>query len=384
MPELNEYIQPFRDWLGVAVPVGLTAAGLAFRLRRRGEQLLPPQRWRAVPWSGTEILAALLIAHVILVLFAVPVVQFNLVRLLYNAETTDLRLRGVLWAALLAAPSQVCGTLLLLHLVSGTQLYQFGWTAQRLAPNILLGLLAWLLATPLVLCLFIGVVSGYEVWFHLHPEQHPVSRLLQSSTEPADWFMTILTVIVVAPLLEELQFRGLIQGWATRRTWRADLVMVLSLVLAVLFRGSGLVQALLDRSWSALLLELHPALFVLAVAPIYLGLRARNEHGMALGSGLFAAALFFAIFHTGVWPTPIPLLALGLILGWLAHRTQSLVAPMVMHALFNAVAMVGMLHQDAKPAPPPEKGSAVTWTTPGTPATSAVNVVPNASCPRRT
>jgi membrane protease YdiL (CAAX protease family) len=47
--------------------------------------------------------------------------------------------------------------------------------------------------------------------------------------------------------------------------------------------------------------------------------------------------MLFAASHN-VWPTPVPLLLLGLGLGWLASRTQSLVGPIVCHALFNGVA----------------------------------------------
>jgi membrane protease YdiL (CAAX protease family) len=50
--------------------------------------------------------------------------------------------------------------------------------------------------------------------------------------------------------------------------------------------------------------------------------------------------LLFASFHAQVWPSPIPLFFLGLGLGWLSYRTQSLIGPIVAHALFNAVACI--------------------------------------------
>jgi membrane protease YdiL (CAAX protease family) len=61
--------------------------------------------------------------------------------------------------------------------------------------------------------------------------------------------------------------------------------------------------------------------------------------------GLFGSAILFANVHSAVWPTPIALLPLGLGLGWLQLRTQRLLAPIVAHALFNAVACVDMLYQ---------------------------------------
>ncbi|HKB41983.1 MAG TPA: CPBP family intramembrane glutamic endopeptidase, partial [Gemmataceae bacterium] len=58
------------------------------------------------------------------------------------------------------------------------------------------------------------------------------------------------------------------------------------------------------------------------------------------GPALYATSLFFAAMHSFAWPSPVPLFALALVLGWLAERTQSLVGPMVLHGLFNGVACV--------------------------------------------
>ena len=53
----------------------------------------------------------------------------------------------------------------------------------------------------------------------------------------------------------------------------------------------------------------------------------------------------FGLIHSS-WPDPVPLLLLGLVLGWLTQRTQNLVPAMVLHALFNAVALFTLLFQD--------------------------------------
>src|SRR5947199_61864 len=55
---------------------------------------------------------------------------------------------------------------------------------------------------------------------------------------------------------------------------------------------------------------------------------------------IVGSAALFACVHANVWPTPIPLAILALVLGWLAVRTQSIVAPIVVHILFNAVAFM--------------------------------------------
>ena len=54
------------------------------------------------------------------------------------------------------------------------------------------------------------------------------------------------------------------------------------------------------------------------------------------GGPIVASSMFFALVHSP-WPTPIALFFLGLVLGWLAFRTQSLLPSIVVHGLFNLV-----------------------------------------------
>jgi membrane protease YdiL (CAAX protease family) len=55
---------------------------------------------------------------------------------------------------------------------------------------------------------------------------------------------------------------------------------------------------------------------------------------------VFGIAILWATVHSNAWPSPVPLFFLGLVLGWLARRTGSLVGPITLHALFNAIAAV--------------------------------------------
>ena len=58
---------------------------------------------------------------------------------------------------------------------------------------------------------------------------------------------------------------------------------------------------------------------------------------------VFSSATVFALVHAHVWPSPVPLFVLGLVLGWLALRTGGLLAPVALHALFNAVGFVELV-----------------------------------------
>src|SRR5262249_50828793 len=99
--------------------------------------------------------------------------------------------------------------------------------------------------------------------------------------------------------------------------------------------------------------------------------------------GIFASSILFAAWHSSVWPSPIALFALSLGLGWLAYRTQSLVAPILLHALFNAVTclvlLVGYFAGD-----PPENGNAATAAPTRPPSASTSSTVPGSWLPRRT
>ena len=64
--------------------------------------------------------------------------------------------------------------------------------------------------------------------------------------------------------------------------------------------------------------------------------------GARRARAVYATAAMFALIHSA-WPTPIPLFALGLALGWLAVRTNGILVPVVVHGLFNAVSAVFIL-----------------------------------------
>src|SRR5262249_49370987 len=139
-----------------------------------------------------------------------------------------------------------------------------------------------------------------------------------------------------------------------------------------------------QREWWRLVIEFQPALFVVLVLPVYCVIRSwpdkemrvpsgsksekieqikvvgqfaissnlphsqrlppsYNGHARNVAAGILASSLLFAINHASVWPTPIALFPLGLLLGYLAQRTQSLAASMVVHSLFNAVALIGLM-----------------------------------------
>jgi membrane protease YdiL (CAAX protease family) len=384
MPAFEEYVLLLRDWffLGIALAIPMFALARLHRSPKWG--LLGPSRSRAVPWSGPEVLGAFFIYYLATGLFLDVFRQHDLLSAIYGphagiAGTDNPRLS--LWAATAALPFQVLGTLFLLHLCSQTLPYQVGLTTSRFGPNVLVGYVAWLLLTPTVLFLHAVTQRVYELTTFYKPEPHPIQKLMLDSPLPSDWVLTALTAIVAAPLVEELLYRGVLQQWLRSLPWRCDIIVAVSLFVAVFTRQKGIADAITSKEMGLLLWELQPAGFVLLLLPVYLLIRHRQRSPAP--TAVFASSLMFAIWHAPVWPSPIPLFPLGLGLGWLAYRTQSLVAPIVVHMLFNAVAVLAMAHEDAR-LPEAPKGKPTTSTVICAVEVSVSSFVPGSSEPRRT
>jgi membrane protease YdiL (CAAX protease family) len=58
---------------------------------------------------------------------------------------------------------------------------------------------------------------------------------------------------------------------------------------------------------------------------------------------ILASSALFAAVHAQVWPSPVPLVLLAVGLGYLYLRTRSLVGPIVVHGMFNAVSALYLL-----------------------------------------
>src|SRR5262249_22610993 len=96
-----------------------------------------------------------------------------------------------------------------------------------------------------------------------------------------------------------------------------------------------------------LLTKFGPLLLVLVVLPgLFAPFCFRSVFGKPEAyQANYWTSLLCGMMHAFAWPSPVPLFFLGLGLGWLAHRCQSLTASLVLHSLFNAVACVGMVVQ---------------------------------------
>ncbi len=372
----NELMRMVTCGLGVAavaVPVGFIAWRIALRT---GEPLLPrPKPWR-VPWTGFEVFVAFFLANALVPLVLSSVLsQSGFYQRVYGqgffpsadapgpsfesqaavlggpaaataverkAEAAAVR---VLWVGLLSLPVQI-GILL-----GGLRLL---WPQTHLIPawrsipaRVALAAFAWVVLTPVVLIIHMAVnVIFTELGWA--PTEHPLSRLA-GSRPLLDQVLFFLQAAVAAPVVEEILFRGALLGWlvggrsrfdrtagasrrppADRRVWP---VLVIGVVMALAMSPDGF----------SLLTPTRGAVIFAAVLLLgWIGLRQLIRKKRTLGA-IYASAALFAVVHSEVWPTPLPLFVLGLGLGWLAVRTRGVLVPAIVHGLFNAVSVLFVL-----------------------------------------
>lgn len=300
-----------QGWLLLVLLVVLAGTAL-----NTGLTLLPRQRYRAVPWSWPHLLGAFLISAIL------PGMAVTWFRALL--PEWDPLVSGM-WAVLFAFPFQVLAILGFLRAASGALPYQMGLSADRLGQNLVLGFLFLLGLLPIVFMTNALVDWIFRTILNEQPESHPLMKLARDG----EWFILVVTATVVAPVTEELLFRGLVQPWAERARG-GDGVMLVAFLMALVQRAAPLLKGEEAGDYQQVLQELEPALFVLLMVPGYLAVRRLRSWG-----AIWASSLLFAAAHSNVWPSPIALFILALGLGYLAYRTQSLVGPIVVHSLFN-------------------------------------------------
>jgi membrane protease YdiL (CAAX protease family) len=276
----------------------------------------------------------------------------------------------LIWQQAVSWPLAMAAVFALLPL-SGARPYQMGLTTRRLGRNVIVGVCSWCALTGVVFGLNNVLTEWWKRWV-AEPTEHPLTRLVQAHPLPVESLLAVLSAVVLAPVLEEVIFRGLLQPWFASRPRGADAGMVGALAIAVMVTLLALAEPGKVRSWRDVAVGLAPVWLVLAAIPGYLVLDRLLRWRTA--GAIYTTGLLFGIVHASVWPTPLSLFLFGIGLGLVAYRTQSLVPSIVCHALFNSVSFLILLlpHE----APIPEKGKDVTPACRCAPAASTSSAVP--------
>lgn len=101
--------------------------------------------------------------------------------------------------------------------------------------NLCFGVLAWLISFPL------AVAAGELAWFgvyylfglDVHLEQIAVKHLNEVSSYPFLFSVTIAAVVFLAPLVEEILFRGFLQSWLVEKVGILGGIVITSLIFSL-------------------------------------------------------------------------------------------------------------------------------------------------------
>lgn len=188
-------------------------------------------------------------------------------------------------------------------------LAELGLTRGRVARGVLAGLVGSLVAVPLV---FVASMMTEFVWQSLHyshPSEHELLNVLGKSSSPLLGVVLVASAVAVAPLFEEVLFRGHLQTLLTYAWVR----------LGVKPR----------RGFEVIPLE---AGFAAPLAPE----TSRPEPAVWMRwVAVLLTATLFSLVHPA-WMRP-PIFVLAVCLGYAYERTGNLWTTITMHAVFNGV-----------------------------------------------
>ncbi len=352
--------------LSLLIPLMLLAGGwcwwLAIGRLRAGQPLLPWDPRRPVPWDALDLLLTLLIAAGTQTAAGLLARQFVEVPEGASLKDLDVDSRAVL--VLAGSAASVLAMVLSIGAIvlrTGATRRDFGVELHKLADDLRLGLIAFVMLAPIVYLIQLILVQWFE-------SKHPLVELLREN--PSPWFLAIsgFAAVVAAPLVEEYLFRLLLQGWLEKIAW---------------FRGRGGWISSSDdyqRPWP------EPAEVSLderdaeeapaernseqaaAVSPHgprdgepgnpYLSPEQGVAEDSAVGEAyparpsatgrlwpILISSSIFALLHWQHGPDWVPLLFLAAGLGYIYSRTHRLVPCITVHFLLNSLSMLALLSE---------------------------------------
>src|SRR5262249_29873960 len=148
--------------------------------------------------------------------------------------------------------------------------------------------------------------------------------------------LALLSAVVLAPMIEEILFRGILQRWLSKvGETRSHLPDPLPQDPLDEYRVTGAwsaeAPAPMDQSDGEITTDAGDGIWADDTARRLADDKARR--GSALP--IMLTSLLFAAVHVPQWPAPIGLFLLSIALGAVYERTGSLIAVITMHATFN-------------------------------------------------
>jgi len=196
-------------YLALAVLGALVLAGLWWFTASLRGPWLPLQRVRPMSWKGVDVLLVFLTMEAVPILVDQTLREAGVFHWLYGVPADpSTRGREQLWSLALALPLTMALIVFSLKLLRGTRLTELGVTPVRAGNNATVGYAQWLILTPLTLAIYLlALLVTPEEW----RGEHSITQVAQQPLAVSEWVLFFAAAVVLAPMLEELVFRGYFQ-----------------------------------------------------------------------------------------------------------------------------------------------------------------------------
>lgn len=212
----------------------------------------------------------------------------------------------------------------------------FGWRSDLLGIDFRLGVIGFMLVVPITL-LIQAVLTQF--WVYEHPTLDMLAKDGGVNAIASAWLMAF----IVAPITEEIFFRGVLQKWLQRcfaNNERLDLVLVGGHSPQPAKKDEKVAVADLVNAEESVLPRDSNNPYAATTIPTV----KTEDNGMPTGSGywlpIIISSAIFAIAHVGQGPAPIPLFFFSIGLGWVFRQTGSLFPCIVMHMMLNGFSLL--------------------------------------------
>jgi membrane protease YdiL (CAAX protease family) len=227
---------------------------------------------------------------------------------------------------------------LLVRFVSGARLRDLGIGLDGWMRQAALGVGAMLFVAPIIYAVQLVVL---QIWPPDPTNDHPVKKMLEEQFTAGVVYLAIVSAVILAPMLEELMFRAIFQGWLSAWLERSRNARSRRPL-----QPSGPLEALGDDGFAADDWGLDVAAapetndWEKAQAPSDPSVHQTDRFPWR---AVLLTSLFFATVHLPQWPAPIAIFVLSMALGTVYQRSGSLIASSFMHATFNGLSTIALI-----------------------------------------
>lgn len=306
----------------------------------QGKPLVAAEPPGDVKWDGIDILAAIM-----LMIGATAFAQLILrdtFGLKFPASLVTLEPDQRVLLVTATASANLIAFLVSLSFViarTGTRISDLGYSIKRIGYDCWLGIRFFvMIAPPLYLIQF--------VLHHWFPTEHPYIQIIRENPDPRLFWAAGFSAVIVAPIVEEYGFRGLLQGWCQKLARQVTGLSAENTRTADNAASTSIVEN--DDEAKSPTDALNPYASTSSLADA----STNAKHGMAgtldskNTSGPFwpilVSSILFALAHYSHGPDPIPLFFFALGLGYLYRQTNRLIACMTVHFCLNALTMLAL------------------------------------------